>query len=106
MKKSNAEKTLSPSLFKETINRLEDKFDNFADRLTRTEGKVDSIIRKMDTEMATKKDLEVLKVQMDHFAGQSVDLNNKAIMNTYRIRELEPVVADHEKRLSALEKKV
>lgn len=98
MKKQNSEKTLSPSLFKDTINKL-------AVSLTRTEAKVDELSRKIDTELLTKKHFDIAMGHIDHFAGELKNYRNKAIMHDYRFNQLEPQVANHEKRLSLLEKK-
>lgn len=56
--------------------------------------------------MATKDDVRHILTAIDSFASKTEDHERKAITNTHRIKEIEPKVEDHEKRITTLESNI
>ena len=79
-----------------------DDIKRLAISIVQTTDKINSIEQKM----TTKDDIQRIITTMDNFTGRTIDHERKAETNTHRIKELEPKVESHEKRITALESPV
>ena len=102
---------------KDDIKRLDEKIDTVDEKIDTVDKKIDTTtmrlykeiiknsedIKNLKETVATKDDIRQIMTAIDSFGSQTKDHERTAEINTHRIKELEPKVEDHEKRIGKLE---
>ena len=118
MKKKYVTEEMFLSVTEETrdsIRSLDGKFRSLDGRVLTLDKKIDNITLallntnqradRMEQDMATKKDINLILDRIDHFV-KKVDVHSKkSLVHDYRINELEGKMGQHDQRITALEAK-
>ncbi|MCB4790800.1 MAG: hypothetical protein LHV68_02830 [Elusimicrobia bacterium] len=105
-KKTNENEPVTKKEFNERLDKVDNRFDkngialqNLAKAvLSNTED-----IRIIKETMVTKHDHKRVIDTLDIIVKKMEDFENKGIINTHRINEIEPKIDNHEKRITTLE---
>ena len=88
------------------FEQVDKRFDEVKDVISSMATKIiDNIedLKTMKETVATKDDIQRIISSIDSLGSQTKDHERTAEINTHRIKELEPKVEDHEKRIGKLE---
>jgi len=92
--------------FIERFEQVDKRFDEVKDVISSMATKIiDNIedLKTMKETVATKDDIQRIISSIDSLGSQTKDHERTAEINTHRIKELEPKVENHEKRIGKLE---
>ncbi|OIO76148.1 MAG: hypothetical protein AUJ85_01255 [Elusimicrobia bacterium CG1_02_37_114] len=87
----------------EKIDTVDKKIDTTTMRLYKEIIKNSEAIENLKETVATKDDIQRIISSIDSLGSQTKDHGHTAELNTHRIKELEPKVENHEKRIGKLE---
>jgi len=88
------------------FEQVDKRFDEVKDIMSNMAIKIIDNIEDLKTlkeTVATKDDIRQIMTAIDSFGSQTKDHERTAEINTHRIKELEPKVENHEKRIGKLE---